>query len=354
MRTRFVRIACLFLIVYTGCQEVDEAPELDQIIFEESAEKGQLEMNLTWTVNNVKDDGMIADLNVYLSSSDWDYTELDESLSAVNISTMDYYGGTRIIPSRRTLKDFNRYFIGVAFNGVLPNATVTYPLSIKYSLMLSLSNEVKVFEGEFTIASADQNALTKVEYPYTMDIKETPQEAEHKSYIVRQLETPIVLSRPADVENTNTFSAEKNLYIEMVWKVNGEVRGFEQGDLDLYLHDINNTDVENSDDLDFYSLSEDGYERITVTPGNSFFKQGVPEKVGFYLYQKSGTSPASVEYVYKIYSYENKIKRYTLYGSFTSPPVVEDDGSFYFNADVTLNGTTYTVQQLPSVVQWQP
>jgi hypothetical protein len=341
--------------VFASCQEVDEAPELDQIVFEESTEKGQLEMNLTWTVNDVKDDGMIADLNIYLSSSDWDYTELDESLSAVNISTMDFYGGTRIIPSLRTLKDFNRYFIGVAFNGVLPSATVSYPLSINYSLRLSLGNEVKLIEGEFMIASADQNTITQVEYPWTMDIMENPQEAEYKSYIVRQLEKPIVLSRPADVENTNTFSAEKNLYIEMVWKINGEIRGFERGDLDLYLHDINNTDVENSDDLDFYSLSENSYERITVVPGNTSFTQGVPEKIGFYLFQDmSGTSPMLVEYVYKIYSYENKIKRHTLSGSFTSPPVAEDDGSFYFYADITLNGTTYIVQQLPSVVMWQP
>lgn len=353
MRTQFLRYISLLLLVLTGCQEVEEAPALDQIIFNENTDKGRLEMNLTWTINNVKDDGMIADLNIYLSSSDWDYTELDESLSAVNISTMDFLGGTRIIPSLRTLKDFNRYFIGVAFNGVLPSVTVTYPLSIKYALKLSLGDEEKTIAGEFIIENATQNTFTKVEYPYTLDIQETSQE-EYKSYIIRQLETPIVLSRPADVENTNTFSAAKNLYVEMVWKANGQVKGFEHSDLDLYLHDINNTEVENADDLDFYSLSQNSYERITVVPGNAFFTQGVPEKIGFYLYEHFGSIPVTVDYVFKIYSYDNKIKRATVYGSFTSPPIAEDDGKFYFPAEVTLNGTTYTFQQLPSVLQWQP
>lgn len=355
MRARFLTFITLFLILFTGCQEIEEAPELDQIIFEENADEGQMEMSLTWTVNDVKDDGMIADLNIYLSSSDWDYTELDESLSAVNISTMDFTGGTSIIPTRRVLRYFNRYFIGVAFNGILPGAAVTYPLSVKYALRLSLGDKVKVVEGEFVIADAGQNSMTRVEYPYTMDIQETLQEAEYKSYIVRQLETPIILSRPADVENTNVFSAEKNLYIEMVWKVNGEVRGFERSDLDLHLHDTNNTDVQNPDDLDFSSFSGNSYERITVLPGNAFFRQGIPEKIGFYFYEQiSGTSPVTVEYVYKVYAYESRIKRFTVRGSFTSPPVAEDDGSFYFSADVTLSGTTYTVQQLPSVMHWQP
>lgn len=355
MRTTFLKTVIFLSLLLTSCQAVDEAPVLQQIIFEESDEKGQLEMNLTWTVNNVQDDGMVADLNIYLSSSDLDYTELDESLSAVNISTTDYSGGTRIIPSRRTLKDFNRYFIGVAFNGILPDAVVTYPLSIKYSLKLFLGEELNVIEGEFVLHNADQNALTRVEYAYTLDIKESSQEAEHKSYIVRQLETPIVLSRPSDVNNTHTFSAEANLYIEMVWKVNGQTHGFELIDLDLYLHDINDTDIQDADDLDFQSLSENSYERIVVDPANSSFVQGVLEKLGFYLYQDmTGTAPVNVEYVYKIYSYENKINRFAIHGSFTSPPVVEDDGSFYFGADITRNGSIYTIEKLPAVVQWQP
>jgi hypothetical protein len=358
MRTQFVILFLIFFISFSGCQEVVEAPELDQFIFDETEAKGQLEMNLSWTVNGVKDDGMIADLNIYLSSSDIDYTELDESLSAVNISTTDYHGGTRIIPSGRTLKDFNRYFIGVAFNGILPGATVTYPLTIRYSLKFFLStesNEPTITEGEFVVTSPEMNEVTNVKYFYTMDIKETDPEAEYKGYIIRQLETPIVLSRPSDVEITDTFSATKNLYVEMIWKVNGQVQGFKLGDLDLYLHDINDTDIEDADDLDFYSLSESTYERIVVGPANTFFAQSVPEKLGFYFYSDmTDATPVNVEYLYKVYSYESKIKRFTVYGSFTSPPVIENDGSFYFGADITLNGAVYTVQKLPAVVQWQP
>lgn len=358
MRTRFVKLFLIFFIALSGCQEVDEAPALDQHVFNETEAGGQMEMNLTWTVNGVKDDGMIADLNIYLSSSDIDYTELDESLSAVNISTPDYHGGTRIIPSGRSLKDFNRYFIGVAFNGILPNATVVYPLTIRYSLSFFLgteSNKATVVEGEFVVSSAEMNEMTKVEYLHTMDIQDSEPEAEYRSYIIRQLETPIVLSRPSDVENTDSFSAAKPLYIEMIWKVNGQVQGFGLSDLDLYLHDVNDTDIEDPDDLDFYSLLESSYERIVVDPANTFFSQTVPEKLGFYFYSDmTGTAPVNVEYLYKIYSYESKIKRFTVFGSFTSPPVVEDDGSFYFGADITLNGSVYTVQKLPAVVQWQP
>jgi hypothetical protein len=358
MKARFELLFLIFFVSFSGCQEAEKAPALDQIVFDENEEKGQMEMNLTWTVNGVKDDGMIADLNIYLSSSDTDYTELDESLSAVNISTTDYLGGTRIIPSGRSLKDFNRYFIGVAFNGILPGATITYPLTVKYSLKFFLDtepNKATVTEGEFVVTSPEMNEVTNVEYRYTMDIKETEPEAEYKGYIIRQLEIPIVISRSSDVEITDTFSATKNLYIEMIWKVNGETQGFDLGDLDLYLHDINDTDIENSDDLDFYSLLETSYERIVVDPATTLFTQAVPEKLGFYFYaDMTTTSPVTIEYVYKIYSYESKIKRFTVYGSFISPPVVEDDGSFYFDADITLNGTVYTVQKLPEVVQWQP
>lgn len=358
---RFIRVLFLLSLgmYLVACQEVEPSPALDSLVFIENETKGNLELNLTWTVNGVKDDGMLADLSIYLSESqEIDVWALDETLSAVNFSNFDYYGGTRMAPTKRSLPDFYRYYIGVAFNGILPSPqSVTYPLTISYTLKVYLENapdEGKIITGSMVITTADLTK-TKVVYPYTLDINESKDDAEYKSYSLRQLETPILVTRVSDIENTDTFSSTKSLFIDMVWKVNGVAKGFSHADLDMFLHDTNNTNIQNFDELDFSSASSDSYEKIQVDASSTLLKAGVPEKIGFYFFEKkAATELATVEYMYKIYSYDGKIKRFTVYGSFTSPPIMEDDGSFYFGAAITKTNATYKVQKLTPVVKWLP
>lgn len=359
MRLHFIKCVLILLCIALGCTEVEQAPDLDQAIFVEDEAKGILEMNLKWKVNGISDDGMMSDLSLYLSRSNSDYTELDPSLSAVNLSSFDFSGGARMTPSTRTLRDAYRYYIGVAFNGILPAAqSISFPITISYSIEIYYQNipeEVKIIEGKFVITESDLSK-TRVEYLYTMDIIDSENEAEFKSYSIRRLVQPIQITRISDVENTDTFSAEKTLYIEMVWKVNGIAQGYTAVDLDLFLHDTNNTNIQNFTDLDFFSTREALFERILVEPSSAKFKQGIPEKLGFYFFSKNGSpsSTLNVDYMYKVYSYDGKIKRFVVYGSFISPPVLEHTGKFYFAADITRNGTTYKIQKLTPVFQWQP
>lgn len=345
------------LLLSFGCADVDEPVALEHFMVNETEKDGQLEFSLRWKVNGVADDGMVADVNIYLSPSKGiDSSEKDEALGNTHIVVSGYYGALTMIPSRKSLPDFYRYYIGVAFNGVILE-DVTYPLAITYELVISQPNiesPLKVITGEFDIDNAADASKTFVDYQYRMDINDGPDTDAYRSYSIRQLENSIAESRVSDVVNTTTFPGE-NLNIDFHWKANGG-KGFEKVDLDLYLHDIAKDDVNSSDDLEESSANEDAYERI-ATDGSKF-SPGVIRKLGYYYFQNlEGSTPMEVEYMYKAYSFSNnKLRRFVKYGSFNVSNIQANNGNFYFDANLTWNSVTkeFKITPLASTLVWNP
>jgi hypothetical protein len=345
------------LAVLSSCS-VDEAPELDHTLIYEKADE-HIELRLRWKANGKADEGMLTDVMLYISrSKDMDNAALDESLGQLTISYPDYYGHERIVPSNRYLFDAYRFYVGVAYHGLASaNAPVSFPLTLDYVIDIvnqKTGDTLRSIEKSMVIASNEPNK-TRIAYVYSLDVIENEPETEFRNYSFRELEQPITISRESDVQLTNTFSTEKNLYADLIWKVNGEVKAYRNIDLDLFLHDTNNTNVVNFDDLDDYSSSEDSYEGIMIAPDNNYFKDGIPEKLGFYLFDNiNASTPATVEFMYTLYSIDGKIKRCRVSGSFVTPPVEANNGTFYFHANITKNGNTYTVIPLSPALTWTP
>ncbi|RAV98521.1 hypothetical protein [Pseudochryseolinea flava] len=359
MKKHILLIILVAAIFCTRCASVDDPVPMEHFMVNENANDGQLEFVLTWTVNGERDHGMTADLAIYLApSTGIEFSKKNDDLSTAYISTFDHYGGVRVVPSQRELPDFYRYYIGVAFNGIV-SPDIVYPATIDYQLVMKQRNQdepLKIITGTYNINSSSDAAKTFVNYDFRMDVNESPFDAEHRSYSIRELEKPLRENRVSDVINTTTFGSQ-TLYIDFFWKTNNDEHGYHNVDLDLYLHNIAKDDIETSEDLEEGSTNESSYERIVTTPAN--FTPGVARKVGFYFFDNiQKTTPITVQYMYKVYSFSNKkFQRFVKHGSFSVPAdIAPNNHKFYFDADITWNegAKEFKVTPLATTYVWVP
>ena len=356
---RFSIFFSVILFAWTGCS-VHEEPNVYHEVIAETPETGQVEIQLTWSVNGVPDDGMLVGMDLYVSrSEDMDDASVINGLQSLNVGSLNIYGGRRMVPSTRYMFPAYRFFLGAAFNGVRDkSASLTYPLNIQYQIKIFFQKskkEIKTITGNLMVASADVDQ-TVVEYKHSMDIiyEDGEEEAQYRKYSIREIANPILLTRKRDVVDTTAFSSSSTLYIDLLWRSNGNSPGYKNIDLDLILHDINNTNVTGYSDLDAYSASSDSYEEIAVLSTDTYCKEGIPEKLGWYFYNNEQGLSSTVDYMLRVYSYDTKIKEHLYFGSFTTPPVQPKQGAFYFNINVTRSGDSYVVEDLPSVLEWTP
>jgi hypothetical protein len=352
------RIFVILLLSSAGFScSVEEATELDHFMIYEKPDE-HTEIKLSWKLNGQADEGAVADIMLYISESeDMSEAQLSESLGKVSVSFFDFMGNQRIVPSRKTdMFDAYRYYIGIAYHGLNNPGGVSFPLEIDYRI--EIANEatgaiIRTIEDNFIIESANQD-LTNIKYTYTLDFFENSPETSYQNYSIRKLSEPIIVKRESDVERTNTFVTSKNLYAELQWKVNGEVKGFEKIDMDLVLHNTANTNIDDIGDLDEFSAVEDSYEGFTIFPDNTYFNPPAPERLGFYLYDTFAAEPANVEYAFILYQFDGNIKRYAISGSFQTPPVEPNVGTFYFVANIRKVDGTYVAQPLATPMEWTP
>ncbi len=336
---------------------VDDDIDLGRILIYEKSDD-QIDLTLSWKINGEDDDGMLADMMLYISrSADMSDAAISPLLGNLTISYPDYYGNQLIFPSNRYMFDAYRFYLGVGFHGITsPDLAVNYPIRIDYTIIVSsrkTGQELHRIEKTMTVEQADAGQ-TVAEYPYTIDVIENEPETDHRNYSFRELEKPVRLVRENDVQKTQTFAADKNLYADLTWWVNGEFKGYRKIDLDLFIHDTGNTNIESFADLDDMSASEDSYEGIRIAPENTYFKDGIPEKLGFYFFDNVSGEPATVKYLYTFYAIDGKIKRHFVEGTFTTPPVLPNQGTFYFHINIVKNGDVYEVSELPEPLIWTP
>jgi hypothetical protein len=341
-----------------SCSDVEPVSKVDNFVVQETEADGNMELQLTWTVNGVRDDGMVTDLNIYLAQSfDIDNMERNPAFQSIRKSSMNFPGGARMIPTTRDLFDARRYYIGVAFNGVLPTG-VTYPIAIDYQLTITQPNvegPIRVIPGQFLIESGADATKTFVHYSHTLDIADSAPDAPYLKYFIRALAQPVHEMRESDVTITNTFDSRSYLYIDFYWKTAAGDHGYEPIDLDLYLHDITKTNVEDFSDMEESSANEDKYERIATD--TTHFISNKTRKLGYYFFDNMSDETATVQYMYKVYTLTgSKIRRFTQFGSFSTPPITEHNGSFYFTADVVWNKNTkeFKITPLASPLKWTP
>lgn len=356
MKEILIAFAGLSMLVF-GCS-VEEAPPLEHLTIHEKPDQ-RIELRLHWTVNGHRDDGMVADMMLYISrSKDMTDATLDERLSQLTPSYFDFYGNHRIIPSSRYLFHAYRFYVGAAYHGLTdPNADVDFPMNITYTIDVvdqKTGDILHSMEGAMAIQH-HTSGTTRIEYLYTMDVIENEPETDYRNYSFRQLAEPITIIRNSDAQYTDTFSTEANLYVELLWTVNGKTPGYSSADLDLFLHDTNDANITSYDDFHAWSLSGDSYEGFRIDPDNAYFSNGIPEKLGLSFYDIAASeTPATIEYLYRIYAYDGTIKRYTIRGQFECPPTTPHPNTYYFHAEIIRNGSTYTVVPLNTPLVWQP
>jgi hypothetical protein len=355
--TKYLLILILAGSILASCT-VEEAKDLDRFMIYEKQDE-LTEFRLSWKTNGLADEGTTSDIWLYISESeDMDDAAVSQLLGKLSVSGFDYRGYQRIVPSRRSeLFDAYRYYVGVAYNGLNNPDNVTFPLTIEYSIEIvnQKTNDVlKTIDGTFTIEEA-KSALTRIEYVYTLDFFENSPETEYRNYSLRQLSEEIVIERQSDVTRTNVFVATKPLYVDLLWKTDGGVKGYRKVDLDLHLHNTNNTAIETYADLDDGSASETNYEGFTISVDEDYLQQNATERIGFSLYELEGNlNAAAVDYTFIVYQYDGNIKRMSFSGSFNSPPLNPDPWTFYFVANLKRTGETYTISKLASPFVWTP
>lgn len=343
-----------FLIFSCSTQEGIEA---DHILVHENAAQGKMRINMEWTVNGEKDDGLKTDVSLYITRSIYEDKSKRAALDFVRFGIADLYGGKTITPTGLDddMYDFYRYYVGVAFNGVVSENPLSFPLTIHYSIDVRYENDpavLKNIQGDLTI-SQDEAALTKVVYPYYFDITDSGPTEEFHSYSWRQMAEPAVITRVSDALETTTFTNDEPLTAELTWSVDGDASGYEDADLDLVIHNTN-TAASTMTDLDFHA-STDHYERIVIAAEEPIFKTNIPERVGFY-FRNAGSSPVTINYQFKITQRGGEagvyLRRFIVTGSFTSPPQTADNGKYYFIANISRAGSIYTTKELASVMEW--
>lgn len=56
-----------------------------------------------------------------------------------------------------------------------------------------------------------------------------------------------------------------------------------------------------------YSANEDSYEGVTLSTSTAYLKNQIPERLGSYFCENvSGTIPATIEYLYRLYSLKDQ------------------------------------------------
>ncbi len=340
----------------TACA-VDDDIDLDRLLVYEEPDD-QIDLTLSWKVNGEDDDGMLTDMMLYITrSTDMDDASISPLLGNLTYSYPDYYGNQLIFPSNRYMFDAYRFYLGVGFHGTtLPDAGITYPIRVDYTITISsrkTGKELRSIKRTMTVEAAEAGK-TITEYPYTIDVIENEPETDYRNYSFREIISPLRIVRESDIQRTQTFAADKNLYVDLTWWVNGEYKGFRKIDLDLIIHNTQNTNVTSFEDLDGASATEDGYEGIRIGPENTVFKNGIPEKIGFYFYDNINGAPATIKYLYAFYSFDGKIKRHYVSGTFNTPAIQPNQGTFYFHVDVVKSGDVYEVTELSSPLVWTP
>jgi hypothetical protein len=349
-------ILVMSLLIAISCS-TEEAVETDHILLHEDATKGKMKINMQWTVNGEKDDGTKTDVSLYLTRSIYEDKSVRTGIDMIRFGSSDLYGGKTITPTGfdDEMYDFYRYYVGVAFNGVVTEDPVSFPLTINYSIDISFENDpavAKNIQGEFVVTE-EEATITKISYQYFFDITESEADVTYRSYSWKKMDEPALISRESDVIETTTFTNEELLTAELTWTVDGEVAGYENADLDLVIHNTN-TAASNMEGLDFHTAT-DHYERITIAALDPTFKTNIPERVGFY-FRSAGTTPVAIKYQVKIIQRGGeagtRLRRFIVNGSFTSPPQVADNGKYYFVANISRAGNIYTAKKLASVLEW--
>lgn len=352
----------LFLALSVSSCDVEEAPDLFHVYVRENETVGKVRVELTWTVNGKVDNGMIADMNIYVTrAQDMSDTRIPRTFSNTTYSRMDYTGGSAITLSNLYMFHSYRFYLGAAFNGILSPELVTWPVNLTYTMRLlytKTGEEIARFSGNYSI-SQDKASSTVIEYPMTVDKRYIPldeTEPDLKDYSFRELQPRILIERLGDVVNTTSFPATRAINVDLLWRVNDDAaRAYQKADLDLFAHDLNNRNVDDTGDLDDGSASDNSYEGFAIAADAPYMKPNVPESVGIYYYENMTSGPVKVDYLIRFSSLAGgKILRHVVKGTFTSPPTAENSGRLFFSASVTRSGEEFAITTFPNVIVWTP
>ncbi len=345
----FIAVSALFIC---SCKKEEHIRPENAFMMNEDSQKGQMSVDLHWSVNGITDNGMIADISIYLTPSD--YENIGQLDGPSTMSSMDYYGGQSITPSNNDLLDLYRHYVGVGFNGLLTtDPSVTFPLTIDYTITVQHENDplsTKTIQGTFIIEDHEKT-MTKIIYPCFMDINDSNYSDKYRSYSFREIEQPLITTRKCDVTITNIMEANHTFTIEARWKTSNNSLGYEKIDLDLFLHDTT-TIPYSYEDLDASSSYSGSYEKLYVSSPTSIFDNGNPKFMGFLYDSDLGLNTnEKVKIMFKITSYGNTtIHRYVGYYTFDPALLSPGDGSMYVLAKVMKQNNEYVITNLPSVV----
>ena len=336
-------IIVILLLLFNSCKKSEDIRPSNAFMMNEDSDKGQVNISLNWTLNGIADNGMLADMSIYLTPGNYE----DLSLSGPSkVSSIDYFGGETLSPSYDfDLRDFYRQYIGVCYNGLLtPNAAITFPLTIDYTITIGFDNttsETKVITGSLIIESSEK-LMTKIEYPYLMDINDSEAADEYRSYSFREITNPISVLRSSDVTSSFTFESNKTLTIEGMWSVNGNMQGYKYIDLDLLLVDTLDNPV-SYNDLFEYSNNALAFEELIVSPNSANFIDGESKQLGFFYDADLGApNPTTVQLMLKLNSYgSTTINRKITYITLNIDLADPGDGNMYLLGNIKKSGIDY-------------
>ena len=342
----------ILLLLFNSCKKSEDVRPSNAFMMNEDSNKGQVNITLNWTLNGIEDNGMLADMSIYLTPGNYD----DLSLSGPSkVSSIDYIGGETVSPSYDfDLRDFYRYYIGVCYNGTLtPNAAITFPLIIDYTITVEFDNttsERRVITGSLIIESSEK-LMTKIEYPYLMDINDSEATDEYRSYSFREIPNPLSVLRSSDVTSSFTFESNKTLTIEGMWSVNGNMQGYKYIDLDLLLVDTLVNPVSYTD-LFEYSNNAYAFEKLFVSPNDADFNDGDSKQLGFFYDADLGApNPTSVQLMLKLNSFgSTTINRKITYVTLNIDLATPGDGNMYLLGNIKKSGNEYIFELNSSLV----
>src|SRR5437899_1687783 len=125
---RYTKICFLiaFVALVSSCKKEEiKVSGPQSFVINESKDKGQMRVDLSWSINGIPDDGTSSELMLYISPSEENnFTKLDESFSAAYKSLYNYNGKELVYPSGWNLeKLIHRYYLGVVYNGNYSSST---------------------------------------------------------------------------------------------------------------------------------------------------------------------------------------------------------------------------------------
>lgn len=272
----------IFFFAFCSCKKEEITIQENTVYnYIESTKDSLIQIKFSWEVNGQKDDGSIANMMLYVSpnKSEEDLS-LDPSLENTYI-TLNSHAGSRILTPTKDIDFENlfakRYYLGIAYNGLVDNNALPKNINISYTIEFKLLKNpatINSIKGEMNIpASAYQNS--RIDYLYSMDISNATNFSYYfptKHYIINRLPIIQTIHKPGcDIKQSNVFNGNNPLNIEMLWSVNGRPFGFKELDLDSY---VIKTDGYNLYE-ESHSWSSNSYEQTQIVPIiNNFIAPG--------------------------------------------------------------------------------